>query len=638
MILALNKIVKSFADELILDDINLTINENDRIGLVGANGAGKTTLLNIICKKSEGDSGEVSYKAGLSVGYLEQGGGISGDKTIIEEALSVFSDLLALQEKMRCLEEEISACAGQEDKLKELSEEYASASAFFEQRGGYNIDVRVKTVLNGMGFDESQRNRRADSLSGGEKTRLALAKLLLEQPELLILDEPTNHLDFKTLMWLEDYLSGYKGALLLVSHDRYFLDKLVSVVWEVSEAKVGVFKGNYTKYKLLKEEQLKRQSREYEQIMQKRDAMLEYARKNIARASTSNSAKGRLKQLANMEEPKKPKPAVKPPEFSFVFDKEPVKEVLKTDSFDLTVGEKKRLLAENLSFTVRRGEKVALIGDNGTGKSTLLKALVNGYNNGSTRNIKWGLNSSVSYYDQENKNLNFNNTLFDELHRHFPLLSQTQVRTLLGQVRLSDDNVFKKVSAVSGGERARLGLAIVMAKKANTVVLDEPTNHLDLISKEALEKALCDFEGTLIFVSHDRYFLNSVPTRIIELTNDGVNFYNGGFDEFMAQKEKTELTGTPPKKPEAKNADSEAKSAYYKTKTQRSEEAKRRSRLKTLEKQTAEKEREIERLEREISDPQNAADYGRLSELCALLSAAREQYDSALEEWLLLSE
>lgn len=633
MIVSLNNVEKSFAENLILSDVCLSVDENDRIGLVGPNGAGKTTLLNILCKRDECDSGDISFKSGLTVGYLEQGSGLSTDNTIIEEMKSVFTELYKIQDKLRTLETKLADMQHANSNYKTVADEYSHLSGYFELMDGYNIEVKIRTVLNGMGFQNKDSNVFVNTLSGGEKTRLALAKLLLEQPDLLILDEPTNHLDFKTLMWLEDYLNTYKGALLLVSHDRYFLDKTVKTIWEISEAVVTVFKGNYSKYKLLREEQDCRQQKEFEQNELKVAKMLEYAQKNIARASTSASAKSRLKQVANMEQVKKPKPAVKPPLFSFVFDREPVKEVLNVEDYDLTVGEEKRLLIGNIEFTIRRNEKVAIIGDNGTGKSTLLKALINAYPR--TDNIKWGGNVTVSYYDQENKNLNFNNTLLEELHRHFPMQPTQNMRTLLGSVRITDDNVYKKVSVVSGGERAKLGLALVMAKKANTVVMDEPTNHLDLMSKEALEKALKEFEGTIIFVSHDRYFLNSVPTRIIELTDKSINFYNGGFDFYMEQKQKTSESENI-EKAKIKEASKE-KDNFYKSKSQRSEEAKRRTRLKQLEAILDEKEKLIKSLEEQISDTDNATDYGKLSELCAHLENERILYDKYIEEWLELS-
>ncbi len=636
MILSVNNIEKSFADELILNDVCLTVNENDRIGLVGANGTGKTTLLNIICKKLGCDKGEVSYKSGLSIGYLEQGSGLGGENTIWDEMRGVFSELFKVQNKMRDIEEKMTALDSESCEYKSLVAEYSHISGYFEQLGGYDIDVKIKTVLNGMGFLENVWQREIKSLSGGEKTRLALAKLLLEQPELLILDEPTNHLDFKTLMWLEDYLGRYTGALILVSHDRYFLDKLIKTVWDLSGARIEVYKGNYSKYKQLKDEWTAHQQKEYDRVSQKREQLFDYAQKNIVRASTSKMAKSRLKQLEKLEMPKKPKAAVKPPRFSFKYLKEPVKDVLKVEHLRLCAGDK--TLAEDISFTVRRSEKVAIIGDNGAGKSTLLKALV--YSDNDDKHIKWGMNVSAAYYDQENKNLDFDGTLEEQIHNRFPSRTQSDVRTLLGAVGITDDNVFKTVSMVSGGERAKLGLAIVSAQNANTLLLDEPTNHLDLISKEAIEKAMVEFDGTLIFVSHDRYFLNSVPTRIIELANGEANFYDGGFDDYLAQKQIREAQSESAQevRTEAVKPATESQKSFYKTKEQRSEQARRRARIKALETLIAENEAETKRLEAGIADPENAADYGSLSELCSKLEATRGEYDALLEEWMKLTE
>lgn len=633
MILAVKDIEKSFADSIILDNVNIAVNEGDRIGLVGANGTGKTTLLNILCKRLQSDKGEVSYKSNITIGYLQQDSGLEADNSIIDEMNRVFEKLLAIQKELRDLEAQLALTSPSDAEYKELSEKYSQLSAFFEQNDGYNIDVKIKSVLNGMGFLNKDLSTNISTLSGGEKTRLALAKILLEEPDLLVLDEPTNHLDFKTLMWLEEYLSSYKGGLIIVSHDRYFLDKTVNIIWEIESANISVFKGNYTKYKQLKAEQVSYQQKLYEQNEQKVAQMMDYAQKNIARASTSNSAKSRLKQLANMEVVKKPLPQIKPPSFSFVYDREPVKDVLSVNELNLTVGEENISLIKDISFDVKRSEKIAIIGDNGTGKSTLLKRLIKAFSEYDI-NVKWGKNVSVSYYDQENKNLNFNNTLLEELHSRFPTHTEQEMRSMLGRVRLTDDNVYKKVSMVSGGERARLSLALVMLMRANTVVMDEPTNHLDLQSKEKLEEALVSFDGTLIFVSHDRYFLNTVPTGIIELTENGVNYYNGGFDFYLAQKAKTVVETQSVKiKEEGKSKDS-----FYKSKAQRSEEAKIRNRIKQLEREMAECEQTVKQLEEDISNPQNASDYGLLNELCSNLDEKKLYYDELMMEWLELTE
>ncbi|MDF2567233.1 MAG: transporter ATPase component, partial [Oscillospiraceae bacterium] len=536
MILSLNDVCKNFGDKVILDHINLSVDEKDRIGLIGVNGAGKTTLLNIICKNTDCDKGEVGTKNGLSIGYLHQNSGLDKNSTIWEEMRVVFAPLLEVENKLRELEKRLSIQVVHGEQYHQLSKEYAKLSEYFEQNEGYHIDVKIKTILNGMGFGDKSYSTVISTLSGGEKTRLALARLLLEQPQLLILDEPTNHLDFKTLLWLEDYLCGYKGALLVVSHDRYFLDKMVSTIWEVDRTRLCVYRGNYSKYKLLKQERIERQQKEYEIQQQQIASMKEYAEKNIARVSTSNSAKSRLHQLANMELIEKPLSELKAPAFRFDYDKESVKDALSVKDLSLSVGEggARKILLQDISFEVKRGDKVAIIGANGIGKSTLLKSILGFLPQ--KGDIVWGKHVQTSYYEQENQNLDFKNTVLEELWSRFPKTPEHKIRAMLGRMLITDDNAYKKVSVISGGERARLGFAIMLMQRANTLIFDEPTNHLDLPSKEALEQSLREFSGTLLFVSHDRYFLNTIPNKIFELDRDGLKVYNGNFDDYMESK------------------------------------------------------------------------------------------------------
>ncbi|MEG2429923.1 MAG: ABC-F family ATP-binding cassette domain-containing protein, partial [Oscillospiraceae bacterium] len=346
---------------------------------------------------------------------------------------------------------------------------------------------------------------------------LALAKLLLSAPKLLILDEPTNHLDFKTLMWLEDYLTNYKGGLLVVSHDRYFLDKMVTKTWEIEHRQIFSYNASYSKYKILRAERIKRETKEYEQQQNKINSMVDFAKRNIVRATTSNMAKSRLHQLENMEVLEKPIDIIKTPTFNFTYQKNPVKDLLTVENLQLKVGfgTDQKILCDNINFEIKRGEKVAIIGANGIGKSTLLKALVGVSLQQGT--INWGANVSFAYYEQENKTLNYENTAIDELWNRYPRMSQTDIRTMLGQVLITGDNVFKKIGVLSGGERARIAFAVMILQHANTLVLDEPTNHLDLQSKEELEQSLSNFDGSILLVSHDRYFLNTIPTKIIEI-------------------------------------------------------------------------------------------------------------------------
>lgn len=638
MVLTIKDLTKSFGERVILKEINLTIEDQDRIGLIGVNGAGKTTLLNLIAEHSDYDTGDVFIEKSTTIGYLRQNTGLDKNSNIYEEMLSVFQELKDVEEEMRQLEHRMAAIQDHTSgQFEDISAEYARLSSFFEAREGYLIDVKIKTILNGMGFSDKAYGTSIRTLSGGEKTRLALAKLLLEEPNLLILDEPTNHLDFKTLLWLEDYLQSYKGAILVVSHDRYFLDKMVQKIWEVHNSKVYFYNGNYSKYKLLKQARLEREWKEYQQQQNRITSMREYAEKNIARATTSNMAKSRLHQLEHVEVLEKPQMYQKTPHFSFTYDRDPVKDVLLVDDMTLRVGREKKVLCSHINFEIKRGEKIALIGRNGIGKSTFLKTVL-GLNPESTGEITWGRNVTTSYYEQENQNLNFDNTVLEELWRRFPNMLEFKVRAALGQMLISDDNVYKKVSIISGGERARLSFAIMVTTHANMLLFDEPTNHLDLASKEALEKALNEFDGTLLFVSHDRYFLNTIPTKIVEMTDEGLKQYKGNYDYYLEQVKLENNRETERQRSEPQPAVKKENQSFYRSKQQRSEDAKRRNRINILEKQIGQTEEEIAQLEQEIASPELAADYAALHEKCARLEELKLINEEYSDEWLELQE
>ncbi len=632
MLASLDQVTKYFGDKLILKDVSVTIEDADRIGLVGANGIGKSTLLHVLCGRLTPDEGTVGVTNGVAIGMLEQNSGLSHDNDIYSEMRSVFQELLQTEETLRKLEHRIAGSSEADPDYHSLCEEYSRLSSWFEVRGGYQIDVKIKTILNGMGFEDRSWEQNIASLSGGEKTRLALAKLLLEEPALLILDEPTNHLDFRTLMWLEEYLQGYKGGLLVVSHDRYFLDRMVTKIWEIENKTVVSYKGNYTKYKQLREERITRLQKEYEATQNKIASMREYAEKNIVRATTSNMAKSRLHQLEHIEVAEPPSQRIPTPHFRFSFERNPVKDVLSVRNLTLSVGEctDRLVLSQNISFDVKRGEKVALIGPNGVGKSTLLKTILGLLP--AQGEVLWGNNVQTSYYEQENLTLNKENTALEEIWGRFPLLAQYEARGILGQVLITGDNAFKKIGVLSGGERARVALAVMMKEQGNTLILDEPTNHLDLQSKEALEKALVEFEGTMIFVSHDRYFLNAIPTKIIELNKNGLSIYNGNFDFYLEQQKK-EADAAPPPPPRPA-----AETKFYRSKQERAEQTKRRTRAARLEELIAQSEEEIARLEAEIALPETGADYEKLTELCAQLEQAKAAHEEYFMEWAELSE
>ena len=637
MIASLEKINKFYNGTQVLDNVSLTVEDNDRIGLIGRNGCGKSTLLRILTGKElpdhivEGD-GSVFVSKSASVGYLEQNGGLDKNNTVIDEMKTVFSKLLSTEERLRELENEMHHSDN-----KAITDEYTRLSTWFEANEGYLIDVRIKTVLGGMGFDKDRYDSIISELSGGEKTRLAIAKLLLENPKLLILDEPTNHLDFKTVMWLEDYLQGYKGALLLVSHDRYFLDKLCTSVAEIERGRIRRYKGNYTAFTRQKEEAIARQQKEYDAQQAEIKRLSEFVDKNIVRATSASAAKSKRHAIERMELIEKPLPEEKRIHLDFEYDIVPPLDILSVRNIDLTVGDGEKTLADNVSFEVKRGEKVAFIGANGAGKSTMLKVLQNiiPHNKGY---IDWAENVKISYFDQESANLNPENTVINELHNRNRSMLDKEIRGALGRVRLVGENVFKKVGVISGGERAKLCFAIMIEERGNVLILDEPTNHLDLVSKEELEEALCKFDQTILFVSHDRYLLNRLATRIIEIDENGIEDYPFGFAEYMqAQREKMKAEEVAATEVRQKSAE-EKKTKVYRTKEQRSADAARKQRIKAIEKEIAELEEQQATLEKEITLPEVTRDYQLLNEKCMLIEEVKTKISDLSDEWIELSE
>lgn len=632
MILSLEQVTKSFGANLILDQITAKIEGHDRIGLIGFNGAGKSTLLNLLYGDLQADDGEIARSA-ATIGFLRQNSGLDTDGTIQSEMLRVFSSLLALEQEMRQVEQQIANTPPETGGYRELAAQYARMQGIFEREDGYHIHVKIDTILNGMGFSGVDRQTPIAVLSGGEKTRLALCKLLLENPALLMLDEPTNHLDFQTLLWLEGYLQNYKGAILVVSHDRYFLDKLCTSIWEIEHHELSCYPGNYSKYVRLKEEKLERQRKEYEMQQAEIADLKDFVARNIVRATTSTRAKSKQKQLERIELVKKPKPPPKPAKITFQYKREPVKDVLHIERLTLSVGEasERRTLCSDVSFELLRGEKIALIGANGVGKSTFLKAIqrLAPVDHGE---IEWGKNCDISYFEQEDFALNSQKTVLDELWDRFPKEFEHSIRTVLGNVQLTGENVYKKVVELSGGERAKLKFAILLLRCGNVLLMDEPTNHLDLATKEVLDAALCDYTGTLLVISHDRYLLNRFPTKIVEMHPDGFRSYPGNYDQYIAQKEAAIARQPVPEK-KAASAHSRPDNAYYRSKQQRSEEAAKKRRINQLEANIEQLEQEIAQLENEIAAPEIAENYAELQQRCDALEQTRIQLNLALDEW-----
>lgn len=644
MLLNVEHLYKYFNGQALLKDINFTVEDREAVGLIGINGCGKSTLLNIITgsegydKNPEG-LGSVNIAGKASIGFLRQNSGLNSELTIGEEMKNAFAPLLETLDKMKVLEKKM-ADGGDIDSI---SHEYAELSSYFEARDGYRIDVKIKQVLNGMGFGSTPTDRVISTLSGGEKTRLALAKLLLEEPNLLILDEPTNHLDFETLMWLEDYLKGYKGAIIIVSHDRYFLNKVCTRICEIEQGRLTSYRGDYSSYLVQKKMNAERQLKEYE-AQQKEIAKLEdYVAKNLVRASTSKMAKSRQHMLDRIERIDKPLMYTKPPKIKLEYDIEPTKDIVRVVDCPLVVGEgaDKKELIKSLTMNVRRGEHVAIIGANGIGKTSILK-LIQGIIPHEGGNISWGGNVKISYFEQEHAILDPHKTVLEEIMDRYPRLSEQQARSVLGAVLLTGENVFKPISVLSGGERAKLCFAIMALNRGNVLVLDEPTNHLDLSTKEVLEDALAEFSGTIILVSHDRYLLNKVASRIIEVKHDEVNSYEGNFDTYSeavnAARQLKMQSEAEIKRAEEEKAYKENKARQYRSKEQRAADAQKRNRIRELEKEIEDTEVLIFELENAISDPEIASDYSKMSEKCKELEEAKTALDQKMDEWAELSD
>lgn len=634
MLASLTNINKFYNGNQVLKNVSLTIDESDKIGLVGNNGCGKSTLLKILTGSVDPDrftekDGIVSFAAKTTVGYLEQMGGLDSESTVIAEMRSVFEPIHKAIERLREIELEIEM--GDDS----AADEYQRLTSWVEASDGYNTDVKIRTVLNGMGFSGDELERIVSGFSGGEKTRLCIAKLLLEEPNLLILDEPTNHLDFKTIMWLEDYLRSYRGAVLIVSHDRYLLDRLCSSICEIERGVLTRYKGNYSAFVRQREENNARREKEYEQ-QQKQIAQLEdYVAKNLVRASTTKMAQSRRKQLEKMERIERPAHEAKSAKIRFTYAVEPPIDVLKVKGVDISVGEgnARKTLVDEVSFDVRRGEKIGIIGDNGIGKSTLLRIIQEKLPHKGI--VRWNSNVKISYFEQESTNLNRELTVMEELHSRYPSLSELEVRSLLAQVRLVGENVFKETGVISGGERAKLCFAIMMQEHGNVLILDEPTNHLDLSTKEAIEEALEEYTGTIIFVSHDRYLLSKIADRLIELTDGGYRCHNFGFEKYLdvlrEEQSEQKRAADEEKRQRAAEAAKEKSEKNYRSKQQRSADAARKNEMRRLEKEIDELQAKIDALTEEIGREEVYSDYELMNAKCAEIDELKQRIDENFE-------
>ncbi len=635
ILLQVNALSKLYGAETILANIKLEVQTKDRIALVGRNGAGKSTLLKIIAGELSHDGGEIIKPKDVSIGYLAQNTGLETSLTIWDEMLTVFTHLQQMETKLRRLEQEM----GKEENFsneatyERLLADYDQLQLNYKDQGGYQYEADIRSILSGLGFPVETHQTTISTLSGGQKTRLALGKLLLTKPDLLILDEPTNHLDIETLTWLEQYLQGYPGAILIVSHDRYFLDKLVTQVYEISNKESRRFVGNYSKYLDLKSALYEQEMKRYEKQQDEIAKLEDFVQKNIARASTTKRAQSRRKQLDRMELLTRPLGDSKSASFHFDIEKQSGNDVLQVN--DATIGYDGNPIIEHVTMRLTRGDSVALVGPNGIGKSTLLKSIVNKLPllNG---DVSFGSNVSVGYYDQEQANLTSSKRVLNELWDEYPLQPEKEIRTILGNFLFTGDDVLKPVSSLSGGQKARLALAKLMMQKSNLLILDEPTNHLDLNSKEILENALIDYPGTLLFVSHDRYFINRVTTTVVELSTEGAQEYLGDYDYYVEKKnemiERAELEQQESDVPVQKVIAQE-KLNYLEEKEHKKLERQRTRKIEELEQSIVELEEEIATLEDQLCLPEIYADYEKASEITTKKQTLQEQLETCMAEW-----
>lgn len=635
--LQVNSLTKSFSGINIIENIQLEVKNRDRIALVGRNGAGKSTLLKIIAGEMSADKGDIIIPKDTQIGYLAQHTGIDSPLTIWEEMMTVFEPLKKLERRIRSLEQSMADpnIYGDPDEFIRVTNEYDMLQTEFKDANGYQYESDTRSVLHGMRFYQADFEKEVNTLSGGQKTRLALAKMLLSKPDLLILDEPTNHLDIETLSWLEKYLVSYEGALLVVSHDRYFLDEIVTIVYEISRMKMTKYHGNYSAYLTEKARTYERDMKLYEKEMSEKAKLEDFIQRNIARASTSKMAQSRRKLLERTEWTEAPDSKEKSASFTFPIGRQSGNDVLAVEA--LAIGYDEKVVSEQLNFHAYRGERIAIIGPNGVGKSTLLKTIVQ-RQAALAGEIRYGTNVQFGYYDQEQAVLTGNSTVLEELWREWPTMNEKDIRGILGRFLFSGDDVSKHVSTLSGGEKARLALAKLMLEQSNTLILDEPTNHLDLDSKEILENALDDFPGTILFVSHDRYFINRIATKVIDISNTGATEYLGDYDYFVEKKQ--ELAEIQAEKDRA-NEKNNVKIEQPKEELDKEEKRQLRRVTRAIdeaEKALATLDEQIAMHEEALSNPEYAEDHVKLMEIQESIDTLQEEHDTIAENWLELQE
>lgn len=632
MILNATNISKSFGSNEIIKDATFLVNEHEKVAIVGVNGAGKTTLLKILTGEESADSGSITLAKDAKLGYLRQINNVDSALSIIDELYTVIEPILNMEKRMSQMQEDMKHLTGSE--LEELYSSYTALTHSYELMDGYAAKSRVVGILKGLGFEEADFDRKINTLSGGQKTRVFLAKLLLEEPDIILLDEPTNHLDLRSIEWLESYLLNYKGAVIIVSHDRYFLDKIVSKVIDIENGNVQMYLGNYTDFSNKKQMLLDAKMKEYlnqQQEIKHQEAVITKL-KQFNREKSIKRAESRQKQLEKIERVEAPQTYSENMRLSLDISKESGKDVLTVHNLSKSFDHKK--LFWDINFEIKRGERVAIIGDNGTGKTTLLK-IINGLLNPDTGEVIYGSNVSVAYYDQEHQVLHMDKTLFDELSDTYPDMTNTQIRNILAAFLFTGEDVYKKIADLSGGERGRVSLVKLMLSKANFLLLDEPTNHLDIVSKDVLENALNNFPGTVCYVSHDRYFINKTATRILDLTENRLLNYIGNYDYYIEKREAVEeAANLTSNEPVQKPVDvSESKKEWIDNKTALAQKKKIKNALNKCEKEISEIEDKLQSIDEEFSNPENASNVGKLMELQKQKESLEKRLDKLMEDW-----
>lgn len=632
MILNATNISKSFGSNEIIKDANFLVNEHEKVAIVGVNGAGKTTLLKILTGEERADSGNVILAKDAKLGYLRQINNVDSTLSIIDELYTVIEHILNMEKRMLEMQEQMQHLSGEE--LEALYSSYTALTHSYELMDGYAAKSKVIGILKGLGFDENDFERKINTLSGGQKTRVFLAKLLLEEPDIILLDEPTNHLDLRSIEWLESYLLNYKGAVIIVSHDRYFLDKIVSKVIDIENAEVQMYSGNYSDFSAKKQMLLDAKMKEYlnqQQEIKHQEAVITKL-KQFNREKSIKRAESRQKQLEKIDRVEAPVTHIENMKLSLDISKESGKDVLTVHDLSKSFDEKH--LFSNINFEIKRGERVAIIGDNGTGKTTLLK-IINGLLSPDTGEVIYGSNVSIAYYDQEHQVLHMDKTLFDEISDTYPEMNNTQIRNILAAFLFTGEDVFKKIGDLSGGERGRVSLVKLMLSKANFLLLDEPTNHLDILSKDVLESALNSFPGTICYVSHDRYFINKTATRILDLTGNRLLNYIGNYDYYIEKREAVEgAANLSENNIEEKPAEvSDSKQEWIENKNAQAQKKKITNALNKCEKEIEKIEEKLGLIDEEFANPEISSNVGKLMELQKEKTALEEKLEKLMNEW-----